>query len=111
MLSKQAEMECTLEMLRLEIQKLQVLVDDITQDFIEPLRGAVERQEQFRVDYLVNCESFRASVRCMLCNDVIDNARHMLGEVFTLDDATNKERHAGERGAGNCGEGETERAC
>lgn len=111
MLSKQAEMECTLEVLRLEIKKLQVLVDDITQDFIEPLRGAVERQEQFRVDYLINCESFRASVRCMLCNDVIDNARHMLGEVFTLDDETDNGLHARERGGGSCGAGEAKGAC
>ncbi len=111
MLSKQAEMECTLEMLRLEIQKLQVLVDDITQDFVEPLRGAVERQEQFRVDYLINCESFRASVRCMLCADVIDNARGMLGEVFTLDDETNNGIHATERGGRSAGAPATKGAC
>lgn len=106
MLSRQAELECTVEVLSVEIQKLQVLLDDLTQDYVAPLRGAVERREMDKVQYLTFCESSRADVLCSLCSDVLDNMRGYIGEALKIDSTGASETHKDEIQYGFCAAGQ-----
>lgn len=111
MLSRQAELECTCETLSVEVQKLQVLLDDLTMDYVVPLRLAAEHRDYERVRHLALCQSSRADILCSLCSDVVDGMRGYLGEVLTQDDETNNGIHATERGGRGAGGQAAKGAC
>ena len=72
----------TLETLETELQKIDVLLDDVQTDFVGRMAVAADRHDVETVYCLAACEANRADIRCSLMAGVLSDAHVHIAEAL-----------------------------
>ena len=76
------ELLLALETIEIELQKLDVLLDDVQTNFVGRIVVAADRRDVENVYIIAACDATRADIRCSLMADVLSDAHRYVAEAL-----------------------------